>query len=136
MSCNAPYAGSRRTSAATSSSWKTSEPIPTVSRGASNRCWPRPLRAAPCWSRGSGEKLRLGSEAGSDGEISRRARAAILSGDIPDEIVEAIRDAARQLGGARLAVRSSATIEDGPVGSLAGLFDTYLGVETIDELVD
>ena len=32
-------------------------------------------------------------------------------------------------------MRSSATIEDGPLGSLAGLFDTYLGVAGFDDLV-
>jgi pyruvate,water dikinase len=84
----------------------------------------------------TGERLRLALEAADDNEISRRARAAILSGDIPEEVLEALHEAARDLGGSRLAVRSSATIEDGPVGSLAGLFDTYLGVQTFEELVD
>ena len=82
-----------------------------------------------------GEKLRLAMEAGDDAETSRRARAAILSGEIPEEIVEALSEAHERLAVPRLAVRSSATIEDGPIGSLAGLFDTYLGVTGIDDLL-
>jgi len=47
-----------------------------------------------------------------------------------------IREAYNALGAHRFAVRSSATIEDGPLGSLAGLFDTYLGVTGFEELLD
>jgi pyruvate,water dikinase len=84
----------------------------------------------------TGEKLRLAAEQGDDNAVSRKARAALLSGDVPDEVRDAIRVAYEALGGHRCAVRSSATIEDGPLGSLAGLFDTYLGVTGFEELVD
>ena len=84
----------------------------------------------------TGEKLRLAAEAGDENTISRRARAALLSGDVPDEVRDAIRAAYEALGAHRFAVRSSATIEDGPLGSLAGLFDTYLGVTGFEELLD
>jgi pyruvate,water dikinase len=84
----------------------------------------------------TGEKLRLAAELGDDNAVSRRARAALLSGDVPDEVRDAIRAAYEALGADRCAVRSSATIEDGPQGSLAGLFDTYLGVTGFAELVD
>jgi len=84
----------------------------------------------------TGEKLRLAIDAPDDNAISRRARAALLSGDLPDEVREAIREAFDALGASRLAVRSSATIEDGPLGSLAGLFDTYLGVTGFSDLID
>jgi pyruvate, water dikinase len=84
----------------------------------------------------TGEKLRLAAEAGDENAVSRRARAALLSGDVPDEVRDAIRAAYLALGTERCAVRSSATIEDGPLGSLAGLFDTYLGVTGLAELVD
>ena len=57
-------------------------------------------------------------------------------GDVPDEVRDAIRAAFETLGVGRFAVRSSATIEDGPLGSLAGLFDTYLGVSGFDDLLD
>lgn len=84
----------------------------------------------------TGERLRLALEADDESEVSRKARAAILAGDIPEEVVEAMRDAFGRLRAGRLAVRSSATIEDGPVGSLAGLFDTYLGADGFDDLVE
>jgi pyruvate,water dikinase len=84
----------------------------------------------------TGEKLRLAVGEVDDNAISRKARAALLSGDVPDEVKEAIRRAFDALGATRLAVRSSATIEDGPLGSLAGLFDTYLGVTEFDDLLD
>jgi pyruvate,water dikinase len=83
-----------------------------------------------------GEKLRLAVDEVDDNAISRRARAAVLSGDVPGEVTDAIRAAHDALGRSRLAVRSSATIEDGPLGSLAGLFDTYLGVTGFPDLLD
>jgi len=84
----------------------------------------------------TGEKLRLAVESVDENAISRRARAALLSGDVPDEVRDAIQTAFDALGVSRLAVRSSATIEDGPMGSLAGLFDTYLGVTGFPDLID
>jgi pyruvate,water dikinase len=67
--------------------------------------------------------------------LSRRARAAILAVQIPPEVASAVAIARDELGCARLAVRSSATVEDGPDAGFAGLFDTYLGVRGIDELL-
>ena len=84
----------------------------------------------------TGEKLRLAVEQLDENAISRKARAALLSGDVPDEVKDAVKDAFDNLGAARMAVRSSATIEDGPLGSLAGLFDTYLGVTGFPDLLD
>jgi pyruvate,water dikinase len=84
----------------------------------------------------TGEKLRLAGDEIDQNATSRRARAAILAGDVPDEVRDAIKAAFDALGANRFAVRSSATIEDGPLGSLAGLFDTYLGVSGLDDLVD
>ncbi len=84
----------------------------------------------------TGERLRVASDQVDDNAISRNARAALLSGDVPGEVREAIRSALAALDAGRLAVRSSATIEDGPLGSLAGLFDTYLGVSGFDDLLD
>jgi pyruvate,water dikinase len=68
--------------------------------------------------------------------VSRLARAGILAGEMPAEVVEAIRDALRRLDVPWLAVRSSATIEDTPVSSRAGLFDSYLGVRGDDHAVE
>ena len=84
----------------------------------------------------TGEKLRVAVDAFDENAVSRKARAAILAGEIPAEIRDAVATALRELGAARLAVRSSATIEDGPIGSLAGLFDTYLGVSGLEEVLE
>jgi len=84
----------------------------------------------------TGEKLRLAVDETDENAISRKARAAILSGDVPDEVRDAIKAAFDALGAERFAVRSSATIEDGSRGSLAGLFDTYLGVSGFHDLLD
>ncbi len=84
----------------------------------------------------TGEKLRLAAEQTGENAVSRKARAALLSGDVPDEVRDAIRTAYDGLGTGRCAVRSSATIEDGPRGSLAGVFDTYLGVTGFFELLE
>jgi len=84
----------------------------------------------------TGERLRLAVEEQDENAISRKARAAILGGEVPDEVKEAVREAHDALHASRLAVRSSATIEDGPLGSLAGLFDTYLGVTGFEDLLD
>ncbi|HEX4824976.1 MAG TPA: PEP/pyruvate-binding domain-containing protein [Candidatus Polarisedimenticolaceae bacterium] len=67
------------------------------------------------------EKLRRASD-------SRHARAAILASPVPGDVRNSIEAASRELSASRLAVRSSATIEDGPQGTLAGLFDSRLGV--------
>jgi pyruvate, water dikinase len=84
----------------------------------------------------TGEKLRLAVDEIDENATSRKARAALLAGDVPEEVRDAIRAAFDVLDADRLAVRSSATIEDGPLGSLAGLFDTYLGVSGFDDLLD
>ena len=83
-----------------------------------------------------GERLRDAvREQTEHAALSRRARAILLSGEILDEIAAAVTSAHERLGRARLAVRSSATVEDGPYGSFAGLFDTWLGVGGLEELV-
>ena len=85
----------------------------------------------------TGEKLRQAIlDGGDEARLSRRCRAAILSGAVPDEVHDAIAAAYVELGEPRVAVRSSATIEDAPLASLAGLFDTYLGVRGLPDLLD
>jgi pyruvate,water dikinase len=83
----------------------------------------------------TGERLRLAAEEQDERTRSRQARAAILSGEMPDEVRDAVAAAFDALGAARLAVRSSATIEDGAFASLAGLFDSYLGVVGLEDLL-
>jgi len=48
---------------------------------------------------------------------------------------DAIRDAYRALGGGPVAVRSSATAEDGEASSFAGQQETYLGIEGDEALL-
>jgi pyruvate,water dikinase len=57
----------------------------------------------------------------------RRLRGQPLTGDAA--LVEQISAAYRQLGGGSVAVRSSATAEDGAVNSFAGQQETILGVQ-------
>ena len=84
-----------------------------------------------------GDKIRLAIErGGSEAEVSRLARAAILGSPLPEEVADFVARAHAGLGEQRLAVRSSAILEDGPESSLAGQFDTYLGVRGLDELLD
>ena len=71
-----------------------------------------------------------------DATVERRARAAILAADIPEEVESAVRQAVSALGDVPLAVRSSANVEDGPTGSLAGQFDTWLGVRGPEGVLD
>ncbi|MRG95228.1 phosphoenolpyruvate synthase [Polyangium spumosum] len=64
-------------------------------------------------------------------------RAALSSAPVPDVIAEAcVRAYEDDLGGATVAVRSSATAEDLPDASFAGQQDTYLGVLGKDALLD
>ena len=83
----------------------------------------------------TGERLRLAADEPDERTRSRQARAAILSGEMPDEVRDAVATAFDALGVSRLAVRSSATIEDGTWASLAGLFDSYLGVVGLEDLL-
>ncbi len=60
---------------------------------------------------------------------SEKIKSAILQGNIPQDIVDSIVGAYRQLGDDKfVAVRSSATAEDLPEASFAGQQETYLNV--------
>ena len=84
-----------------------------------------------------GERLRQAlSERLDEAALSRRARAILLAGDLPDGLVRDVEAGLARLGAERLAVRSSATVEDGPEGSLAGLCDSWLGISGLRDLVD
>ena len=85
----------------------------------------------------TGERVRVAARESRDRqELSRRARAAILGGAVPPEVGEAVAGALAGRESERMAVRSSATIEDGPATSLAGLFDTYLGVAGVEQVLE
>ncbi len=60
---------------------------------------------------------------------SQEIRAWFTAGDIPPALSERLRQAYVELGGAPVAVRSSATAEDLPDMSFAGQQDTFLNVQ-------
>ena len=74
-------------------------------------------------------------------EVTDNIRAMIVAEDMPEDIVEAIKDAYAELGEKMhvddpfVAVRSSATAEDLPDASFAGQQDTYLNVHGPDMVV-
>ncbi|MDI1477501.1 PEP/pyruvate-binding domain-containing protein [Polyangium sp. y55x31] len=69
--------------------------------------------------------------------LAAEIRAALSSVTVPEAIAEAcVRAYDAELGGAAVAVRSSATAEDLPDASFAGQQDTYLGVLGKDALLD
>ena len=71
------------------------------------------------------------------GELAAAARDALLEAPVPEDIIEAIGEAYRELGGGEpVAVRSSATAEDLPAASFAGQQDTYLNVVGTESVVD
>jgi phosphohistidine swiveling domain-containing protein len=83
----------------------------------------------------TGEKIREAITCDEDEmAISRKSKAAILGSEIPREVCDAMNKALTGHEKTRLAIRSSSTMEDGPVGSLAGQYDTYLGVSGQQEI--
>jgi len=74
-----------------------------------------------------------------DRELSAQIRAVVAEQPVPDEVVDAIRQAYLELdptGQSLVAVRSSATAEDLPDASFAGQQDTYLGIQGPDAIVE
>jgi len=68
-------------------------------------------------------------------EISTRVEQMIVNAPMPPELVEEIQDAYIRIGRGAVAVRSSATAEDLPEASFAGLQSTFLNVEGEKEVV-
>ena len=64
-----------------------------------------------------------------------KLRTSIERAKVPSEVSDAIIDAYANLGGGKVAVRSSATAEDLPEASFAGQYETYLNIEGKDELL-
>jgi pyruvate,water dikinase len=68
-------------------------------------------------------------------DASATLRAAFEAEQVPGPVAEKIATALLALGGAPVAVRSSATAEDLPQASFAGQQDTFLDVRGIDAVV-
>ncbi|MFH1790337.1 MAG: PEP/pyruvate-binding domain-containing protein [bacterium] len=68
-------------------------------------------------------------------KASNVLRDAIHDTSIPDEIIKSIKQAFLELDSEYVAVRSSATVEDGQVASWAGELETYLNT-TEENLID
>ena len=68
-------------------------------------------------------------------DILADIRQTIIAAPMADELVEEIRSYYATLKARRVAVRSSATAEDLPGHSFAGLYDTYLGVTGFDDCI-
>ncbi len=75
-------------------------------------------------------ELRI-SDTGEVGHVLGRAAEAIANAAIPEELEREVRERAADLG-SLLAVRSSATIEDGAAGAAAGVFSSRAGVDAAD----
>ncbi|PZR25513.1 MAG: phosphoenolpyruvate synthase [Citrobacter freundii] len=70
-------------------------------------------------------------------QIGEQARKLVLSGSFPDDLAKAIRDGYLQMGNAiAVAVRSSATAEDLPDASFAGLHESYLNIRGAEAVLD
>jgi len=68
-------------------------------------------------------------------DILAGVRQTIIAAPMTDELAEQIRIHYVTLEAHRVAVRSSATAEDLPGHSFAGLYDTYLGVTSLDNCI-
>jgi rifampicin phosphotransferase len=67
--------------------------------------------------------------------VSQAIRALFAQRPIPEAVAQAISDAYQQLGTGAVAIRSSATTEDLPTASFAGLHESYLNVQTLEDIL-
>jgi phosphoenolpyruvate synthase/pyruvate phosphate dikinase len=70
------------------------------------------------------------------GRVAADVRDRITAAPLPAGVASSITTAHEALGASAVAVRSSATLEDSPEASFAGLQDTYLAVRGIDAVLD
>ncbi len=70
------------------------------------------------------------------GRAAAGLRALITAAPLPAEVAAEVGAAHDRLGALAVAVRSSATLEDSPAASFAGLQDTYLAVRGPDAVLD
>ncbi len=67
--------------------------------------------------------------------ISSSIRTHFEKGQMPEEIIVAVKDAYTRLGNGPVAIRSSATAEDLPNASFAGQQETYLQIQSEDNVL-
>ncbi|MEZ4361180.1 MAG: PEP/pyruvate-binding domain-containing protein [Kofleriaceae bacterium] len=84
----------------------------------------------------SGAKARLADVDTSTRAGFERAREIVRAAPIPAAMEEQLRQAYEELGGARVAVRSSAVDEDSAARSFAGQHDTLLNVRSFEDVLD
>ena len=75
-------------------------------------------------------------DVGAIGRVAAGVRARITALPLPPEVAAEISVAHERLDVSAVAVRSSATVEDSPEASFAGLQDTYLAVRGVDAVLD
>jgi len=66
---------------------------------------------------------------------SQAIRVLFERGTMPEEIAQSISQAYQQLGAGVVAVRSPATSEDLPAASFAGLYESYLNVDALEDIL-
>jgi len=76
------------------------------------------------------------SEAREKAGILSDIRQAITEAAIADSLQQEVEDAYKSLGAERVAVRSSATAEDLPEHSFAGLYDSFLNITNFADAVE
>ena len=69
-------------------------------------------------------------------QVAEEIQQIILHAPMPEDLVEKIKQAYREMGGGFVAVRSSATAEDLPDASFAGQQSTFLNVQGESQVVD
>jgi len=67
--------------------------------------------------------------------VTSKMRELIEGAVLPEELVDAVKNAYTKLGSGPVAIRSSATAEDMPDASFAGQYDTSLYIEGIDNVL-
>ncbi|MEM1615104.1 MAG: PEP/pyruvate-binding domain-containing protein [Pyrobaculum sp.] len=72
---------------------------------------------------------KLDNKEGDPLTLAAKIRGLILAGEMPSDIKRGLDKIAQEFARDFLAVRSSATFEDSPDFSFAGIHDTYLGVK-------
>lgn len=81
---------------------------------------------------------RIDAEKKNISQIGRRVRSLIMASTMPSGLVAELTQAYEMLcrdGASAVAVRSSATVEDSPLHSFAGQFETSLMVSDIDDVM-